>query len=91
MVTDPKILILDEATANVDTETETMIQTGLDRIQENRTTIAIAHRLSTIQNADLILVLKQGKIVERGTNDDLMQQHGYYYDMIQLQNSAHVE
>ncbi|WP_418611279.1 ABC transporter ATP-binding protein [Levilactobacillus brevis] len=91
VVTDPKILILDEATANVDTETETMIQTGLDRIQENRTTIAIAHRLSTIQNADLILVLKQGKIVERGTNDDLMQQHGYYYDMIQLQNSAHVE
>lgn len=91
VVTDPKILILDEATANVDTETETMIQTGLDRIQENRTTIAIAHRLSTIQNADLILVLNQGKIVERGTNDDLMQQHGYYYDMIQLQNSAHVE
>ncbi|WP_203641827.1 ABC transporter ATP-binding protein [Levilactobacillus andaensis] len=89
VVTDPKILILDEATANVDTETETMIQNGLDRIQENRTTIAIAHRLSTIQNADLILVLNQGKIVERGTNDELMAQHGYYYDMIQLQNAAH--
>lgn len=88
VVTDPKILILDEATANVDTETENMIQTGLSRIQENRTTIAIAHRLSTIQNADLILVLHQGKIVERGTNDELMQQHGYYYDMIQLQNTA---
>ncbi|WP_125572797.1 ABC transporter ATP-binding protein [Levilactobacillus huananensis] len=88
VVTDPKILILDEATANVDTETESMIQTGLSRIQENRTTIAIAHRLSTIQNADLILVLHQGKIVERGTNDELMQQHGYYYDMIQLQNTA---
>lgn len=91
VVTDPKILILDEATANVDTETETMIQNGLNRIQENRTTIAIAHRLSTIQNADLILVLNQGKIVERGTNDELMAQHGYYYDMIQLQNSAHTE
>ncbi|WP_125681067.1 ABC transporter ATP-binding protein [Levilactobacillus yonginensis] len=91
VVTDPKILILDEATANVDTETETMIQNGLDRIQENRTTIAIAHRLSTIQNADLILVLNQGKIVERGNNDELMAKHGYYYDMIQLQNSAHVE
>jgi len=91
VVTDPKILILDEATANVDTETETMIQTGLSRIQENRTTIAIAHRLSTIQNADLILVLNRGKIVERGTNDSLMQQHGYYYDMIQLQNAAHVD
>ncbi|AYM03068.1 ABC transporter ATP-binding protein [Levilactobacillus brevis] len=90
VVTDPKILILDEATANVDTETETMIQNGLDRIQENRTTIAIAHRLSTIQNADLILVLNQGKIVERGTNDELMAQHGYYYDMIELQNAAHV-
>lgn len=91
VVTDPKILILDEATANVDTETETMIQTGLSRIQENRTTIAIAHRLSTIQNADLILVLNRGKIVERGTNDSLMRQHGCYYDMIQLQNAAHVD
>ncbi|MFC6180147.1 ABC transporter ATP-binding protein [Lactiplantibacillus daowaiensis] len=89
IVTDPKILILDEATANVDTETETMIQTGLNRIQANRTTIAIAHRLSTIQNADLILVLNQGRIVERGTNAELMQQRGYYYDMIQLQNAAH--
>jgi len=87
IVTDPKILILDEATANVDTETEAMIQTGLDRIQQNRTTIAIAHRLSTIQKADLILVLHQGKIVERGTNDDLLKQRGYYYDMIQLQNT----
>ena len=91
IVTDPKILILDEATANVDTETEEMIQTGLSRIQEDRTTIAIAHRLSTIQNADLILVLNQGQIVERGTNDELLAQHGYYYDMIQLQNSAHVK
>jgi len=91
IVTDPKILILDEATANVDTETEEMIQTGLSRIQEDRTTIAIAHRLSTIQNADLILVLNQGQIVERGTNDELLRQRGYYYDMIQLQNSAHAE
>ncbi|APX73196.1 ABC transporter ATP-binding protein/permease [Companilactobacillus allii] len=87
IVTDPKILILDEATANVDTETEEMIQTGLQKIQENRTTIAIAHRLSTIQNADLILVLNQGKIVERGDNEELMKQRGYYYDMIQLQNT----
>ncbi|BDZ31801.1 ABC transporter ATP-binding protein [Lactiplantibacillus sp. WILCCON 0030] len=91
IVTDPKILILDEATANVDTETEEMIQTGLNRIQQNRTTIAIAHRLSTIQNADLILVLHQGQIVERGSNDDLLAQRGYYYDMIQLQNSAHAK
>lgn len=89
VVTDPKILILDEATANVDTQTESMIQNGLGRLQQDRTTVAIAHRLSTIQNADLILVLHQGQIVERGTNDELMAQHGYYYDMIQLQNSAH--
>lgn len=88
VVTDPKILILDEATANVDTQTETMIQTGLTRLQKNRTTVAIAHRLSTIQNADLILVLHQGRIVERGTNDELMQKRGYYYDMIQLQNAT---
>lgn len=89
VVTDPKILILDEATANVDTQTETMIQTGLSRLRANRTTVAIAHRLSTIQNADLILVLHQGHIVERGTNDELMRQRGYYYEMIQLQNAAH--
>ena len=85
IVTDPKILILDEATANIDTETEQMIQEGLEKIQEGRTTIAIAHRLSTIQNADLILVLEHGNIVERGTNNELMAKKGYYYDMIQLQ------
>ncbi len=89
LVTDPKILILDEATANIDTETEQVIQTGLAKLQEGRTTIAIAHRLSTIQNADLILVLESGRIVEQGTNDELLEEHGYYYDMIRLQNSAH--
>jgi ATP-binding cassette subfamily B multidrug efflux pump len=91
LVTDPKILILDEATANIDTETEQIIQTGLAKLQEGRTTIAIAHRLSTIQNADLILVLESGRIVERGTNDELLAKHGFYYDMIQLQNSAHLD
>ncbi|KRK87294.1 ABC transporter ATP-binding protein [Lentilactobacillus sunkii] len=91
LVTDPKILILDEATANIDTETEQIIQTGLAKLQEGRTTIAIAHRLSTIQNADLILVLESGRIVERGTNDELLAKRGFYYDMIQLQNSAHLD
>lgn len=91
LVTDPKILILDEATANIDTETEQIIQTGLAKLQEGRTTIAIAHRLSTIQNADLILVLESGRIVEWGTNDELLAKHGFYYDMIQLQNSAHLD
>lgn len=90
LVTDPKILILDEATANIDTETEQLIQIALAKLQEGRTTIAIAHRLSTIQNADLILVLEKGRIVERGTNDELLKKKGYYYDMIRLQNSAHL-
>lgn len=91
VATDPKILILDEATANIDTETEQTIQNSLNQMRAGRTTIAIAHRLSTIQNADLILVLSKGRIVERGTNDELMQQHGVYYDMIKLQNTAHLD
>ena len=89
IATNPKILILDEATANIDTETEQLIQQSLAKMQAGRTTIAIAHRLSTIQHADTILVLHQGEIVERGTNDELMKQHGAYYDMIQKQNMAH--
>ncbi|HIZ96126.1 MAG TPA: ABC transporter ATP-binding protein/permease [Candidatus Ligilactobacillus excrementavium] len=89
VATDPKILILDEATSNIDTETEKMIQEGLDKIQQGRTTIAVAHRLSTIQNADQILVLSQGQIVERGTNNELLKSHGMYYDMIRKQNAAH--
>ena len=89
VATDPKILILDEATSNIDTETEKMIQEGLEKMERGRTTIAIAHRLSTIQNADQILVLNQGRIIERGTNNELLRQHGMYYDMIKKQNAAH--
>lgn len=89
VATDPKILILDEATSNIDTETEKMIQEGLEKMERGRTTIAIAHRLSTIQNADQILVLNQGQIIERGTNNELLRQHGMYYDMIKKQNAAH--
>ncbi|MGY3766569.1 ABC transporter ATP-binding protein [Vagococcus vulneris] len=87
IVTDPKILVLDEATANIDTETETLIQEGLQRMRSGRTTIAIAHRLSTIKDADLILVLEKGKIVERGTHDELISHEGLYNDMYQLQNN----
>ena len=65
-MTDPKILVLDEATANIDTETEGLIQEGLAKMRQGRTTIAIAHRLSTIRDANLILVLDKGQIVERG-------------------------
>ena len=86
MATDPKILILDEATANIDTETEVAIQASLEKMRKGRTTIAIAHRLSTIQDAELILVLHQGEIVERGTHQQLLSERGLYYKMYQLQN-----
>ena len=75
---DPDILILDEATSDVDTETEMLIQRSLDRLTENRTTFAIAHRLSTIKDADTILVLEGGEIVERGTHDELLENEGLY-------------
>lgn len=93
IVQDPKILILDEATANVDTETETLIQKSLKKMRENRTTIAIAHRLSTIKDANLILVLDEGRVVERGTHESLLAQKGRYYDLYRLQgvNDAIVE
>ncbi|WP_223901618.1 ABC transporter ATP-binding protein [Lactobacillus laiwuensis] len=87
LVTDPKILVLDEATANVDTETETLIQQGLKRLRKGRTTLAIAHRLSTIVDADQIIVLNDGKIVERGNHEKLLSQKGYYYNLYTLQNS----
>lgn len=85
MVRQPKILILDEATANIDTETEEYIQESLSKMRKNRTTIAIAHRLSTIKDADNIIVLDQGKIIEQGTHDQLIAQKGTYYQMYQLQ------
>ncbi|EKN70631.1 ABC transporter [Neobacillus bataviensis LMG 21833] len=84
----PKILVLDEATANIDTETEEAIQTALAKMRKGRTTIAIAHRLSTIQDADLILVLHQGEIIERGTHQELLAQEGLYHKMFLLQNGA---
>lgn len=87
MVTDPKILVLDEATANIDTETEGLIQEGLANMRQGRTTIAIAHRLSTIRDANLILVLDKGYIVEQGNHEELLKQEGLYSDMYKLQSS----
>ncbi|WP_169056201.1 ABC transporter ATP-binding protein [Bacillus pumilus] len=84
----PAILILDEATANIDTETEAIIQRALDVVKEGRTTFVIAHRLSTIKKADMILVLEKGEIVERGSHDQLMQQEGLYAQMYELQKGA---
>ncbi|RYL94802.1 ABC transporter ATP-binding protein [Sporolactobacillus sp. THM7-4] len=86
MALHPKILVLDEATASVDTETEEAIQDALKKMRSGRTTIAIAHRLSTIQDADQILVLHRGEIVERGTHQSLLKAKGLYYKMYQLQH-----
>lgn len=84
----PKILVLDEATANIDTETEEAIQTALAKMRQGRTTIAIAHRLSTIQDADQIIVLHHGEIVERGTHQELLAHQGLYHKMYLLQNGS---
>lgn len=88
IVVDPKILILDEATANIDTETEGLIQKGLEKIREGRTTLMIAHRLSTIRDADQIIVLDKGRIIEQGNHESLMSHEGVYYGMIELQRNA---
>ncbi|TYS64629.1 ABC transporter ATP-binding protein [Sutcliffiella horikoshii] len=85
---DPAILILDEATASIDTETEAVIQQALEVLKKGRTTFIIAHRLSTIKNADQILVLDRGEIVERGNHSELMERKGKYYQMYELQQGT---
>jgi ATP-binding cassette subfamily B protein len=82
---DPRILILDEATSSVDTRTERLIQKAFDQLLEGRTSFVIAHRLSTIHNADMILVLKDGQIIERGKHDELLAREGFYYDLYMSQ------
>jgi ABC-type multidrug transport system fused ATPase/permease subunit len=84
---DPSIFILDEATSNIDTETEILIQDALKKLIENRTSIMIAHRLSTIQHVDRIIVLHKGEIVEEGSHFDLLDKKGLYYDLYRLQYS----
>jgi ABC-type multidrug transport system fused ATPase/permease subunit len=85
ILADPKIIILDEATSNLDTESEGLIQKSLSELTNNRTTIVIAHRLSTIKKADQILVIEAGRIVERGTHDELLATEGRYYDLYTFQ------
>ncbi|MCZ8252395.1 MAG: ABC transporter ATP-binding protein [Hylemonella sp.] len=85
LLIDPRILILDEATASVDSETEKEIQKALDNLVQGRTTIAIAHRLSTLQRADRLIVLDRGQVVEEGTHDELMARQGAYYNLYQAQ------
>lgn len=91
VLADPRIFVLDEATASIDTETEQVIQYAIDHLMKGRTSFIIAHRLSTIVNADLILVMKKGKIVEQGTHDQLMQQGGYYSRLYTAQFNEDLE
>lgn len=80
-IADPPVLILDEATSSIDTRTEKIVQSGMDRLMKGRTTFVIAHRLSTVRNSDCIMVLEQGRIIERGTHDQLIEQKGRYYQL----------
>ncbi len=80
-IADPPVLILDEATSSIDTRTERLVQDGMDKLMKGRTTFVIAHRLSTVKNSDCIMVLEKGRIIERGTHDDLIEQQGRYYQL----------
>ena len=89
LLMDPRILILDDSTSSVDTQTEKLIQAALDTLMEGRTTFVIAHRLSTVRRADMILVMDEGRILERGTHDELLARGGLYKEIHDLQLVDH--
>ena len=80
-VANPPVMILDEATSSIDTRTEALVQKGMDALMKGRTVFVIAHRLSTVQNSDVIMVLDHGRIIERGTHEQLLEQKGTYYKL----------
>lgn len=88
MLHDPRILVLDEATSAVDVETEKQIQQAMARMVEGRTTFAIAHRLSTLRDAERLVVLDEGRIVEEGTHDELMRRRGVFHSLVEMQQES---
>ena len=80
-IADPPVLVLDEATSSIDTRTETIVQNGMDKLMKGRTVFVIAHRLSTIKNSEVIMVLDQGRIIERGDHESLLAEKGRYYQL----------
>ena len=80
-IADPPVLVLDETTSSIDTRTETIVQNGMDKLMKGRTVFVIAHRLSTIKNSDVIMVLDQGRIIERGDHESLLAEKGRYYQL----------
>lgn len=86
LLSDPKVLILDEATSSIDTQTEILLQEGLDRLLEGRTAFIVAHRLSTIRNSDRIFYIGNQRVLEEGSHEELLAQRGYYYELYKTQS-----